>query len=83
MELIASCTFACNCKTFFNYFFQPKLHILLPQVASQEFIQEAACGNLSKVKAIMENGAVHVDVVDKKGHSALFAAAVSMCVLKQ
>ena len=25
----------------------------------------------------MENGAVHVDVVDKKGHSALFAAAVS------
>lgn len=47
------------------------------QVASQEFIQEAAAGNLSKVKSILEGGAIHVDVVDKKGHSALFASAVS------
>ncbi len=48
------------------------------QIASQEFIQEAANGNLSKVKAILETGAVYVDVVDGKGNSALFAAAVSL-----
>ena len=51
--------------------------VLTSQVASQEFIQEAANGNLSKVKAILETGAVYVDVVDGKGNSALFAAAVS------
>ena len=46
-------------------------------MTSQELILEAANGNISKVKAIVESGVVYTDVVDKKGHGALFASAVS------
>ena len=51
--------------------------LILYQVASQELIQDAGNGDLLKVKAIFDTGAVHIDVVDNKGHSALFASAVS------
>ena len=43
---------------------------------SEELIQAAALGNEAKVDTILKAGAVHVDVVDKLGHSALLAAAV-------
>ena len=46
------------------------------QMASEELIQAAALGDEAKVDAILKAGAVHVDVVDKLGHSALLAAAV-------
>lgn len=51
-------------------------------MSSQTLIREAADGNLARVKAIIDTGAVHVDVSDKKGHSTLFAAAVSIVVIK-
>ena len=47
------------------------------QVASEELIRAAACGDVAKVTAILKAGAAHVDVIDRNGHSALFAAAVS------
>ena len=47
-------------------------------MSSEELIQAAAAGNVSKVDAILKTGAVHVDVVDGVGHSALLAAAVSL-----
>ena len=53
------------------------LHSLPCQVASEELIQAAATGEGTKVIAILKAGAVHVDVVDRNGHSALFVAAVS------
>ena len=46
------------------------------QIVSEELIQAAALGNEAKVDAILKAGALHVDVVDKLGHSALLAAAV-------
>ena len=45
-------------------------------MVSEELIQAAAVGNEAKVDAILKAGAVHVDVVDKLGHSALLTAAV-------
>ena len=48
------------------------------QMASEELIQAAALGDEAKVDAILKAGAVHVDVVDKLGHSALLAAAVRL-----
>ena len=47
-------------------------------MSSEELIQAAAVGNVSKVDAILKAGAVHVDVVDGVGHCALLAAAVSI-----
>lgn len=44
---------------------------------SEELLQASAEGNVAKVDAILKSGAVHVDVVDRAGHSALFTAAVS------
>ena len=46
------------------------------QIISEELIRAAALGNEAKVDTILKAGAVHVDVVDKLGHSALLAAAV-------
>ena len=46
------------------------------QMALEELIQAAALGDEAKVDTILKAGAVHVDVVDKLGHSALLAAAV-------
>jgi hypothetical protein len=46
------------------------------QMVSEELIQAAALGDEDRVDAILKAGAVHVDVVDKLGHSALLAAAV-------
>lgn len=48
------------------------------QMASEDLIQAAALGDEAKVDAIIKAGAVHVDVVDKLGHSALLAAAVRL-----
>lgn len=50
---------------------------IISQVASEELIRAAACGDVVKVTAILKAGAARVDVVDRNGHSALFAAAVS------
>ena len=47
-------------------------------MSSEELLQAAASGHLAKVDAILKAGAVHIDVVDKIGHSALLAAAVSL-----
>ena len=49
---------------------------LLYQVASQELIQAAAEGDITTVTTLLKTGTVHVNVVDRNGHSALFAAAV-------
>ena len=46
---------------------------------SEELIQAASCGEVAKVTSVLKIGAVHVDVADKNGHTALFAASVS-CV---
>ena len=51
---------------------------LLYQVASQELIQAAAEGDIATVTTLLKTGAVHVNVVDRNGHSALFAAAVNL-----
>ena len=45
---------------------------------SEELLQSASEGNVAKVDAILKSGAAHVDVVDRAGRSALFAAAVSL-----
>ena len=47
-------------------------------MSSEELIQAAATGNVSKVDGILKTGAVHVNVVDGVGHGALLAAAVSL-----
>ena len=51
---------------------------LLYQVASQELIQAAAEGDTTTVTTLLKTGTVHVNVVDRNGHSALFAAAVRL-----
>ena len=45
-------------------------------MASQELIQAAAEGDMTTVTTLLKTGAVHVNVVDRNGHNALFAAAV-------
>ena len=54
----------------------PNFPRTLLQMVSEELVHAAALGNEAKVDAILKAGAVHVDVVDKLGHSALLAAAV-------
>ncbi len=44
---------------------------------SEELIQAASSGNVTKVSSLVKMGAVHVDVADRRGHTALFTAAVS------
>ena len=46
-------------------------------MSSEALLQAAASGNVAKVDAILKAGAVHIDVVDKMGHTALLTAAVS------
>lgn len=48
----------------------------LDQTASQDLILSACTGNLPHLKALTASGVVHVDVVDRLGHSPLFAAAL-------
>lgn len=47
------------------------------QVVSEELILAACSGDVAKVTSLVKMGAVHVDVADKHGHTALFTAAVS------
>ena len=46
------------------------------QTASQDFILAACAGNLPHLRALASSGVVHIDVVDRLGYSALFAAAL-------
>ena len=46
-------------------------------MGSQALIQSAATNNCYKLRGLLQTGAIHVDVVDWLGHTALFAAAVS------
>lgn len=54
----------------------PPYIIILKQTASQDLILSACTGNLPHLKALVSSGAVHIDVVDRLGHSPLFAAAL-------
>ena len=47
------------------------------ELASEEFLKAAAEGDLEKVKNMLNNNIVAVDVTDRHGHSALIAAGVS------
>ena len=47
-------------------------------MGSQALIQSAATNNCYKLRGLLQTGAIHVDVFDWLGHSALFAAAVSI-----
>ena len=53
-------------------------------MGSQALIQSAATNNCYKLRALLQTSAIHVDVVDWLGHSALFAAAVSSadCIIR-
>ena len=46
------------------------------QTASQDLILSACAGDLLHLKALTASGVVHIDVVDRLGHSALLAAAL-------
>ena len=50
--------------------------LTLKQTASQDLILAACAGNLPHLRALTCSGVVHIDVVDRLGYSALFAAVL-------
>ena len=52
------------------------LLLILLQMASQELILSACQGNLDRMASLVHSGLVYVDVVDRMGVSALFAASI-------
>ena len=55
----------------------PHAHHFLLQMASEDLIHAAVTNDLHRVASIMKSGAMHVDVCERRGHTPLFAAAVS------
>lgn len=50
--------------------------LALEQTASQDLILAACAGDLPHLRALTCSGVVHIDVVDRLGYSALFAAVL-------
>ncbi len=47
------------------------------ELASEDFLQTAMSGDVQKLKNILNEGLVNVDVADESGHTALLGASVS------